>query len=133
MRTAIAGAVALLALAACSATSSEQAGTVPPASSVPAATTSPEASMIGPIVVEPSQTEVEATVGRSIVFDVGEDPGRWRISTDDPAVVSVEPGGRRGGATFNPGATALATGEAVVTLADSEGMDALEFRITVTG
>lgn len=88
--------------------------------------------MIGPIIVEPSETEVEATVGRAIVFNVGDDPGQWEISSDNEAVVSVEPGGERDGAMFNPGATALSVGEATVTLADPAGMDALQVTVTVT-
>lgn len=88
--------------------------------------------MIGPIMVEPSQTEVTATVGRVIVFDVGDDPGQWEISSSDESVVSVQPGGERDGAVFNPGGEALQVGEATVTLSDPEGMDALEFTITVT-
>lgn len=88
--------------------------------------------MIGPIVVEPSQTAVEATVGRDIVFNVSEDPGRWEISSDNEAVMSVEAGGDRDGATFNPGAKALSVGEATVTLADPTGMDALQVTVTVT-
>jgi hypothetical protein len=88
--------------------------------------------MIGPIVVEPSETAVEATVGRDIVFNVGDDPGQWEISSDNEAVVSVEAGGERDGATFNPGAKALSVGEATVTLADPTGMDALQVTVTVT-
>lgn len=88
--------------------------------------------MIGPIVVEPSQTEVEATVGRDIVFNVGDDPGQWEITTDNEAVVSVVAGGERDGATFNPGAQAFSVGEATVTLSDPKAMDALSVRITVT-
>ena len=88
--------------------------------------------MIGPIVVEPSETAVEATVGRDIVFNVGDDPGQWEISSDNEAVVSVESGGERDGATFNPGAKALSVGEATVTLADQKGMDALQVTVTVT-
>ena len=88
--------------------------------------------MIGPIIVEPSQTGVEATVGRDIVFNVGDDPGQWEISSDNEAVGSVEAGGERDGATFNPGAKALSVGEATVTLADQKGMDALQVTVTVT-
>jgi len=88
--------------------------------------------MIGPIMVTPDQTEVPASVGRDIVFDVGDDPGKYEISTDNEAVVSVEAGGERDGATFNPGAKALSVGEATVTLDDPAGMDALRFTITVS-
>ena len=86
--------------------------------------------MIGPIIVEPSQTDVEATVGRYLSFNV-EDPGKWQISSSDDSIVTVEAGGERDGATFNPGGQALAPGEATVTLTDPEG-DALAFTVTVT-
>ena len=42
-------------------------------------------------------------MGRTIVFNVGDDPGQWDIATDNEAVVSVQKGGERDGATFNPG------------------------------
>jgi hypothetical protein len=128
MRTAtvVVCAAAVLTLAGCS--SSDTTGSPTPA----VTSASPEASLIGPIIVEPSQTQVAATVGRAIVFDVGDDPGAWDIATDNEAVVSVQKGGERDGATFNPGAEALSEGEATVTLTDAEGMDALEFTITVT-
>jgi hypothetical protein len=131
MKTALAaaGAAALFALAGCSSSDSTAQS---PAPSSPAATASPEASMIGPIMVEPSQTEVEATVGRFLNFNVGEDPGKWEIASDNVAVVTVEKGGERDGATFNPGGEAVGVGEATVTLTDTAGGDALEYQITVT-
>jgi hypothetical protein len=131
MKTALAaaGAAALFALAGCSSSDSTAQS---PAPSSPAAAASPEASMIGPIMVEPSQTEVEATVGRFLNFNVGEDPGKWEITSDNVAVVTVEKGGERDGATFNPGGEAVGVGEATVTLTDTTGGDALEFQITVT-
>ncbi len=88
--------------------------------------------MIGPIIVDPSQSEVAATVGRFLVFDVGGDPGRWEIASDDLAVVSVERGGQRDGAVFNPGGEALREGRATVTLFDEQSGDTLEFTITVS-
>mgnify|MGYP003586378841 CR=1 FL=1 len=88
--------------------------------------------MIGPIMVEPSQTEVEATVGRYLKFNVGGDPGAWEIATDNEAVVTVEQGGERDGATFNPGGQAVGVGEATVTLTDTAGGDALVVKVTVT-
>ncbi|MBK9435582.1 MAG: hypothetical protein V9G09_14320 [Candidatus Nanopelagicales bacterium] len=133
MKSVIVAGVALLALAGCSSSDSEDSASSPAVETTSAAASpSPEASMIGPIIVEPSQTEVEATVGRDIVFNVGDDPGQWEISSDNEAVVSVEAGGERDGATFNPGAKALSVGEATVTLADQKGMDALQVTVTVT-
>ncbi|HNL52495.1 MAG: hypothetical protein U0R27_04850 [Candidatus Nanopelagicales bacterium] len=131
MKTALAaaGAAALFALAGCSSSDSTAES---PAATTPAATASPEASMIGPIMVEPSQTEVEATVGRFLNFDVGDNPGQWEISSDNEAVVTVEQGGERDGATFNPGGEAVGVGEATVTLTDTEGGDALVYTVKVT-
>ncbi len=87
--------------------------------------------MIGPIIVGPDQTQVTATVGRFVVFNVGDNPGQWDIATDNADVVSVEKGGERDGATFNPGAQALSVGTATVTLT-ANNLDALEYTITVT-
>ncbi len=131
MKTALAavGAAALFALAGCSSSDSTAQS---PAPTSPATTASPEASMIGPIMVEPSQTEVEATVGRFLNFNVTGDPGQWEIATDDEAVVTVEQGGERDGATFNPGGEAVGVGETTVTLTDTKGGDALVYTVTVT-
>lgn len=89
--------------------------------------------MVGPIVVAPDQTEVEATVGRMIDFTVGDDPQHWTIETDNPEVLKVTDGKKEGDAYFNPGAEALAVGTATVTLTDTEGdLDAMEYTVTVT-
>ncbi|MCU0277620.1 MAG: hypothetical protein MUF33_01450 [Candidatus Nanopelagicales bacterium] len=119
---------AILVVAGCSSSDSTDASPAPESPSA----SSPSASMIGPIMVKPGQTDVEATVGRSIVFDVGDDPGRWNIGSSNEQIVAVTQGGERDGAVFNPGAEALTVGEATVTLVDTEGEDALEYRITVT-
>lgn len=89
--------------------------------------------MIGPIMVEPDQDTVEATVGRTIVFNVGDNPGDWDIETDNTEVLKVIKGGEKDGAVFNPGAEALAEGTATVTLTDTvSGLDAMEYTVTVT-
>lgn len=91
------------------------------------------ASEIGPIMVSPDQTEVAATVGRSLNFDVGAKPGNWDIESSDPTVVSVTKGGKEGTAVFNPGGEALAVGTATVTLTDTTSeLDALVYTVTVT-
>lgn len=124
MKTILTAAVAVLALAGCSSSSAPE-----PATSSPPAPSS-EASLVGPIMVEPAQTEVSATVGRFLSFDVGDDPGKWQITTSDESVVTVQAGGERDGAVFNPGGEAVGVGEATVTL--TAGEDAQKIRITVT-
>lgn len=138
MKTAIviAGTAAVLALTGCSSSSSDTTSSPSPAATSAAATTaaaSPQASMIGPIVVEPDQTEVEATVGRFIDFQVGDSPQNWKIETDNAEVLKVTPGRKEGDTYFNPGAEALAVGTATVTLTDTKSdMDAMEYTVTVT-
>lgn len=92
-----------------------------------------DAGMVGPIVVEPSETEVAATVGRMLDFNVGPNPGDWTISSDNEAVVGdLTQGGEKDGAMFNPGAKALSPGTATVTLANEKGLEALVIKVTVT-
>lgn len=92
-----------------------------------------DAGMVGPIVVEPSETEVAATVGRMLDFNVGPNPGDWTISSDNEAVVGdLTQGGEKDGAMFNPGAKALSAGTATVTLANEKGLEALVIKVTVT-
>jgi len=134
----IAGTAAVLALTGCSSSSSETTTSPTPVQTSAVASptetaASPMASEIGPIMVAPDETEVSATVGRSINFDVGAKPGNWDIQSSDPAVVSVTKGGKQGDAVFNPGAQALAVGTATVTLTDSTSeMDAMVYTVTVT-
>ena len=71
--------------------------------------------MIGPVIVEPGQTEVSMAVGRTVVFNVV-DPTKETIATDDATIVSVTPGRDDGSAIFNPGGEALSVGTANVTL-----------------
>jgi hypothetical protein len=128
---------ALLALSGCSGsdsgTDSSPAATESAASIAPSAPASPVASIPAPVMVEPGQSDVEATVGQAIVFDVGAKPGRWEITTDDPEVLQVVPGGKDGDATFNPGAQALSPGTATVTMTDAQGeLDDQEYTVTVT-
>lgn len=86
----------------------------------PTATSTPSgAQMIGPVIVEPGQTEASVSVGRVLVFNVA-DPTAEMIATDDPAVLSVTPGRDDGSAVFNPGAQALSVGTATVTLTNMD-------------
>ena len=50
----------------------------------------------------------------------------------DPAdLVELTPGGEKDGATFNPGATALAAGSVTVTLTNGTSGEVLTFAITI--
>ncbi len=89
------------------------------------------AQMIGPVTVEPGQTEVSVSVGRMVVFNVA-DPTKEMIATDNPEVVSVIPGRDDGSAVFNPGAEALAPGTAQVTLTNMDTGATQVVSITVT-
>lgn len=87
--------------------------------------------MIGPVMVEPGQTEVSVQVGRSIVFNVA-DPTVETIATDNEAVLAVTPGKDDGSAVFNPGAQALSAGTATVTLTNSDTGAEQVVTVTVT-
>jgi hypothetical protein len=87
--------------------------------------------MIGPVMVEPGQTNVSVAVGRMLVFNVA-DPTAEMIATDDPSVLSVTPGRDDGSAIFNPGAQALAVGTATVTLTNMETGATQVVSVTVT-
>jgi hypothetical protein len=81
-----------------------------------------------PIIVAPDQNTAEARVGETIVFDQP-DPANTMISTDRPDVLDLTQGDDDGSALFNPAATALAPGVAVVTI---EAKDGTTTQVTVT-
>ena len=88
------------------------------------------AQVIGPVILEPTQASAEVTVGRTVVFNV-EDPGTWTMAADPADLVELTPGGELDGATFNPGATALAAGSVTITLTNSTSGEVLTFAITI--
>ncbi|MCU0300573.1 MAG: hypothetical protein MUF35_03090 [Candidatus Nanopelagicales bacterium] len=81
-----------------------------------------------PVMVEPGQTEVSASVGETIVFNQP-DPAQTQVSTDRPDVLELTQGSDDGSAQFNPAARALAPGVAVVTIEAADGTTAT---VTVT-
>ncbi len=102
------------------------------ASADPTSTATPSgAQMIGPVMVEPGQTEVSVAVGRMVVFNVA-DPTAEMIATDNPEVLNVTPGRDDGSAVFNPGAEALAPGTATVTLTNMDTGATQVVSVTVT-
>jgi uncharacterized protein YcfL len=102
--------------------------TVACSSGEPAPTQS--AQVIGPIILNASETSAVVTVDRTVVFDVAE-PALWSISASPEGLVDVSVGGESGGAIFNPGATALAVGVATVTLTHEGSGEVLIFTITI--
>ena len=86
--------------------------------------------VIGPVILDPTQASAEVTVGRTVVFNV-EDPGAWTMAADPADLVELTPGGELDGATFNPGAAALAAGSVTVTLTTGTSGEVLTFVITI--
>lgn len=127
-KTAAVGATALLGmtlLAGCSSSSEEPAADE---------TTSQEAEestqMLPPVIVEPGQTEATAKVGDFIDIVVEEVIGTT-IATDNPEVLEVSQAKQEGDALFNPGAKALAPGDAVITVTTPDN-STYDINITVT-
>ena len=86
--------------------------------------------VLPPVIVEPGQTEATAKVGDFIDIVVDEVLGTT-ISTDNSDVLEIYQARQDGDAIFNPGAKALAAGDATitVTLPDNTGYD---IAVTVT-
>ena len=86
--------------------------------------------VIGPVLLDAAQTSAEVTVGRTLVFNV-EDPGAWTMAADPADLVELTPGGEKDGATFNPGAAALAAGSVTITLTNGTSGEVLTIAITI--
>jgi hypothetical protein len=86
--------------------------------------------VIGPVILDATKTSGEVGVGNMVVFNV-EDPGAWTLAADPAALVELSPGGEKDGATFNPGATALAAGSVTVTLTNGTTGEVLAFSLTI--
>ena len=86
--------------------------------------------LVGPVILDATQTSAEVAVGRTVVFNV-KDPGTWTLAADPANLVELTVGGERDGATFNPGATALAVGNVSVTLKQSTSGETLTFTLTI--
>jgi outer membrane lipoprotein SlyB len=84
--------------------------------------------MLPPVIVEPGQTEANATVGDFIDIVVEEIVGTT-IATDNPEILKVSQAYDDGSALFNPGAEALAPGTAIITVTTP---DNTSYDITVT-
>jgi hypothetical protein len=111
-------------------------GTGPSASltSGPGATageSSPGPGLVGPVILTPEETSGQVELGRTVVFNLGDDPAGWRLVASDASVLALEPGGERDGATFNWGATTLTVGRSTVVATPTNGGSAVTFEVTV--
>lgn len=78
-------------------------------------------------------TTVKVPVGGSVDL-IGDDRTftDWSADIADEKVVTFTPGREEGGASFNPGLTALAEGTSSVTLTNSESDETITFTVEVT-
>jgi hypothetical protein len=82
------------------------------------------------VILDANQTSAELTVGRTVVFNVAT-PGAWTLAADPEGLVELTPGGKKAGAIFNPGATALSAGDVIITLTNGETGETLSFSISI--
>ena len=97
-------------LAGCSSSSEE-----PAADETTSEQSEESTQLLPPVIIEPEQKEATATVGDFIDIVVDEVLGTT-ISTDDSDVLEIYQARQDGDATFNPGAKALAAGDATITV-----------------
>ena len=76
--------------------------------------------LLPPVIVEPGQTEASARVGDFIDIVVEEIEGTT-VATDNPEILKLSQAYDDGSAIFNPGAEALAPGNATITVTLGDG------------
>lgn len=86
--------------------------------------------LLPPVIVEPGQTEATARVGDFIDIVVEEIEGTT-VSTDNPEILMLSQAYDDGSAIFNPGAEALAPGNAIITVTLGDG-SSYDIAVTVT-
>lgn len=86
--------------------------------------------MLPPVIIEPGQTEATAKVGDFLDIIVEEVIGTT-IATDNPDVLEISQARQEGEAIFNPGAQALAPGEATITVTTPDN-STYDIAVTVT-
>jgi hypothetical protein len=91
---------------------------------------SESAQVIGPVILDPTQTTAEVALGRTVVFNV-EDPGAWTLSAEPADLVELTQGGEQDGASFKPGALPLAAGSVTVSLTHGTSGEVLTFTLTI--
>ena len=86
--------------------------------------------LLPPVIVEPGQTEASARVGDFIDIVVEEIEGTT-VTTDNPEILKLSQAYDDGSAIFNPGAEALAPGNATITVTLGDGTS-YDIAVTVT-
>jgi len=133
-KSAAVGASALLGvtlLAGCSSSSDEPAAEETTSQETESESMEGESTeMLPPVIIEPGQTEATAKVGDFIDVVVDEVIGTT-ISTDNPDVLEISQARQEGDALFNPGAQALAPGEATISVTGPEN-ETYDILVTVT-
>lgn len=130
VRRSVTVAAAVLALGVMTGCSSDSASEDAATSAETAAETTDNAQMLPPIIVEPGQTEATAKVGDFIDIVVEEVIGTT-IDTPNTDILEIFQAREDGGAVFNPGAKALAPGEATITVTNPDNTT-YDIAVTVT-
>ncbi len=107
-------------------------------SQTPAAPASSASSVMEPVVKNVNELQgatVRLSVGQALDIDTGDlAVDSYSGKVDDPAVAEFVAGRTSGGATFNPGVTALAAGSTKVTMSNTNGgIQNLTFTVDVSG
>jgi hypothetical protein len=118
---------AAIGLSACSA----------PAASAPAASTPIGGDIVAPVTMSANDLQgasVDLVVGQVLNITTGDlAVDSYTGEVADTAVATFVAGREEGGATFNPGVTAVAAGTTEVTLTNADGgIQPLEFTVVVT-
>lgn len=87
--------------------------------------------MIGPVIVVAGQAAASVDVGRVVVITVN-DPTQTHVATDRPDLLEITQGRYDGSAWFNPGALALAPGDATLTVTEGDQTRTIVITITPT-
>ena len=109
-------------LAGCSSSTSSDSSSSAAATAAASAAASPSgtAGMLPPIIVTDGQKTATAKVGDFIDIVVKK-PAGTTIDTNKPDILEVSQAHQDGTAVFNPGAKALAPGDAVITVTNPDG------------
>jgi len=112
-------------LAGCSSSSEE-----PAADETTSQQSEESTQLLPPVIIEPEQKEATAKVGDFIDIVVDDIVGTT-VATSDPEILEVTQARQEGDAVLNPGAKALAAGDAVITVTLPDG-SSYDTNITVT-